>query len=97
MATSSTTSTPQFPRLLPADRSFSEYIKNHKPSYKFEQFPNVDGNLVLACMDPRSNPNEFWGFDESTVKAGVLRNAGGRVTEDVLRTLRVGSGIFGYG
>ena len=53
--------------------------------------------MVVACMDPRCNPNEFWGFSESTPKMAVLRNAGGRVTEDVLRSIRVGGGVFGYG
>ena len=48
-------------------------------------------------MDPRSNPNELWGITESKPGAAVLRNAGGRVTEDVLRSLRVLGGIFGYG
>jgi carbonic anhydrase len=48
-------------------------------------------------MDPRSNPNEFWGISESNPVMGVLRNAGGRVTEDVLRSLRVAGGIMGYG
>ena len=48
-------------------------------------------------MDPRSNPNELWGITESNPGAAVLRNAGGRVTEDVLRSLRVLGGIIGYG
>ena len=48
-------------------------------------------------MDPRSNPNEFWGVSESNPVMAVLRNAGGRVTEDVLRSLRVAGGIMGYG
>ncbi len=48
-------------------------------------------------MDPRCNPTEFWGFTEISPKAVVLRNAGGRVTEDVLRSIRVASSILGYG
>lgn len=56
-----------------------------------------DANMVIACMDPRSNPNEFWGISESNPRMAVVRNAGGRVTEDVLRSIRVVGGIMGYG
>lgn len=54
--------------------------------------------MILSCMDPRSNPNEIFNFNEgSEVLPGVLRNAGGRVTEDVLRSIRALSGIMGMG
>ena len=53
--------------------------------------------MVVACMDPRCNPNEFWGFSETNPKMAVLRNAGGRVTEDVRRSIRVGGAGLGYG
>ncbi|KAK5165941.1 uncharacterized protein LTR77_008865 [Saxophila tyrrhenica] len=64
----------------------------------FSAFPNVKATMVISCMDPRANPNEFWAFSEtSPVQPAVLRNAGGRVTEDTLRSIRVLSGIMGNG
>lgn len=77
--------------------TISEYLKNHSPSYGFVDFPKRDANVVISCMDPRCNPNEFWGISENNPKMAVLRNAGGRVGDDVLRSLRVLGGIFGYG
>ena len=54
--------------------------------------------MIVSCMDPRANPNEFWNFsEESLAKPGVIRNAGGRVTEDTLRSIRVLSAVMGYG
>ena len=75
----------------------SEYLKNHAPSYGFKDFPKRDANVVISCMDPRCDPNEFWGLSESNPKAAVLRNAGGRVYDDVLRSIRVIGGIIGNG
>ena len=43
------------------------------------------GLAVLTCMDSRINPFDILGIGAGDAK--VLRNAGGRVTEDVLRTL----------
>jgi carbonic anhydrase len=43
------------------------------------------GLAVLTCMDSRINPFDILGIGPGDAK--VLRNAGGRVTEDVLRTL----------
>ena len=69
-------------------------------SYHLESsklFQTCADRFYKACMDPRSNPNELWGITESNPGAAVFRNAGGRVTEDVLRSIRVLSGISGYG
>jgi carbonic anhydrase len=44
---------------------------------------------VLTCMDSRVNPFDILGIGPGDAK--VLRNAGGRVTEDVLRTLVLGA------
>lgn len=40
---------------------------------------------VLTCMDSRIEPLQMLGLDAGDAK--ILRNAGARVTEDVLRTL----------
>jgi len=47
------------------------------------------GLAVLTCMDSRVNPFDILGIGPGDAK--VLRNAGGRVTEDVLRTLVLGT------
>lgn len=43
------------------------------------------GLAVVTCMDSRINPLEVLGMRAGDVK--ILRNAGARVTDDVLRTL----------
>ena len=47
------------------------------------------GLAVLTCMDSRLDPFSILGIGPGDAK--VLRNAGGRVTEDVLRTLVLGA------
>ena len=49
--------------------------------------------MVITCMDPRCNPNEFWNFSEEGPVP--IRNAGGRVTEDALRSVRVIAALMG--
>jgi carbonic anhydrase len=43
------------------------------------------GLAVVTCMDSRIDPLAMLGLKKGDAK--ILRNAGGRVTEDVLRTL----------
>jgi carbonic anhydrase len=43
------------------------------------------GLAVITCMDSRIEPLAMLGLDKGDAK--ILRNAGARVTEDVLRTL----------
>lgn len=43
------------------------------------------GLAIVTCMDSRINPLEIVGMAPGDVK--ILRNAGARVTDDVLRTL----------
>ncbi|KAK4897181.1 hypothetical protein LTR27_005074 [Elasticomyces elasticus] len=45
------------------------------------------GVVVLSCSDPRLNPYQILGLDQ-TLKATMVRNAGGRVF-DAVRTLAV--------
>ena len=46
------------------------------------------GLAVVTCMDSRISPLEMLGLQPGDAK--ILRNAGARVTEDVLRTLVLG-------
>jgi len=51
------------------------------------------GLAVVTCMDARVDPLEILGIRVGA--ANVLRNAGGLVTEDVLRSLAVSHALLG--
>lgn len=48
---------------------------------------------VVACMDARLRPEDALGL--SLGEAHVVRNAGGRVTDDVVRSLMLSSAVLG--
>jgi carbonic anhydrase len=48
---------------------------------------------VLACMDARLNPNALLGLSEGD--AHVIRNAGGVVTDDEIRSLAISQRLLG--
>jgi carbonic anhydrase len=48
---------------------------------------------VLACMDARLNPYGLLGLQEGD--AHVIRNAGGVVTEDVIRSIAISQRLLG--
>ena len=51
------------------------------------------GLAVLTCMDSRIEPLAMLGLAPGDAK--ILRNAGARVTDDVLRTLVLASYLLG--
>ena len=51
------------------------------------------GLAVVTCMDSRIEPLQMLGLSKGDAK--ILRNAGGRVTDDVLRTLVLASHLLG--
>ena len=51
------------------------------------------GLAVLTCMDSRIEPLTMLGLEPGDAK--ILRNAGARVTDDVLRTLVLASFLLG--
>jgi carbonic anhydrase len=51
------------------------------------------GLAVLTCMDSRIDPAAIFGLDLG--EANVVRNAGGRVTDDAIRSLVLGTGLLG--
>jgi carbonic anhydrase len=61
----------------------SEYIKEFKYSELTGRAQK--GLAIVTCMDSRINPLSVVGMRSGDAK--ILRNAGARVTEDVLRTL----------
>lgn len=52
----------------------------------------AQGLAIITCIDSRINPLELVGMQPGDVK--ILRNAGARVTEDVLRTLILASWLL---
>ena len=48
---------------------------------------------IVTCMDSRISPLEVLGLDKGDAK--ILRNAGARVTDDVLRTLVLAVHLLG--
>src|SRR5256885_7456484 len=48
---------------------------------------------VVTCMDARLDPAKFLGLDEGD--AHVIRNAGGVVTDDALRSLVISHHLLG--
>jgi carbonic anhydrase len=48
---------------------------------------------VVTCMDSRIEPLQMLGLSKGDAK--ILRNAGGRVTDDVLRTLVLATHLLG--
>ena len=51
------------------------------------------GLAVVTCMDSRIEPLAMLGLQKGDAK--ILRNAGGRVTDDVLRTLVLATHLLG--
>jgi len=57
--------------------------------------PPGKGLAVVACMDARLNVYALLGLEEG--QAHVIRNAGGVVTEDVIRSLAISQRLLGTG
>jgi carbonic anhydrase len=59
------------------------------------QLPMPPGRrfAVVTCMDARLDPAKFLGLEEGD--AHVIRNAGGLVTDDALRSLAISNSLLG--
>lgn len=55
--------------------------------------PPAKGAAIVACMDARIDPARLLGLTEGD--AHVIRNAGGVVTDDVLRSLVISQRLLG--
>ena len=55
--------------------------------------PPAKGAAIVACMDARIDPSRLLGLEEGD--AHVIRNAGGVVTDDVLRSLVISQRLLG--
>ena len=68
-----------------------DYVANYRD-------PNLEGRAarglaVITCMDSRIDPLAMLGLHKGDAK--ILRNAGARVTDDVLRTLVLAVHLLG--
>jgi carbonic anhydrase len=57
------------------------------------QMPPARGFVVLTCMDARLDPAKFAGLSEGD--AHVIRNAGGRASDDAIRSLVISHKLLG--
>jgi len=68
---------------------------DYRRSFQDAETPGMAarGLAVVTCMDSRISPLEMLGLDKGDAK--ILRNAGARVTDDVLRTLVLAVHLLG--
>ena len=69
-----------FADLFAANNEFTKNFEPHKLTGRA-----LKGLAIVTCMDSRIEPLKIVGMKAGDAK--ILRNAGARVTEDVLRTL----------
>jgi carbonic anhydrase len=79
---------PVFDDLLNANRSYEEHF-----ALKGLEGAAAKGLAVVTCMDSRIEPLKMLGLRAGDAK--ILRNAGARVTDDVLRTLALAVNLLG--
>ena len=66
--------------------SNEEYAKNFNKKGELQAAP-IKKFAILTCMDARLDPAKFAGLSEGD--AHVIRNAGGRVSDDAIRSLLI--------
>jgi carbonic anhydrase len=75
-----------------------ELLKNNEAyAEKFDKaglpIPPAKKVAVIACMDARLNPSYILGLEEGD--AHVIRNAGGVITDDEIRSLAISQRLLG--
>lgn len=67
----------------------------YQKTFKYSELTGqaAKGLAIVTCMDSRINPLSVVGMRSGDAK--ILRNAGARVTEDVLRTLVLATYLLG--
>ncbi len=79
-------------------QTFDDVINNNKSfvsTFEHEELTGTakEGLAIVTCMDSRISPLAVVGMKPGDAK--ILRNAGARVTDDVLRTLVLASYLLG--
>ena len=80
------------------DPTFADVIAANEQFASSVALPRLEataarGLAVLTCMDSRIDPLRMLGLSPGDAK--ILRNAGARVTDDVLRTLALADYLLG--
>jgi carbonic anhydrase len=83
---------------VPTDDPFADVLAANEQFAESSELPALPGRAarglaVLTCMDSRIDPLRMLGLAPGDAK--ILRNAGARVTDDVLRTLVLASYLLG--
>jgi carbonic anhydrase len=83
---------------VPSDDAFADVLAgnaDYASSFELASLPAYAGKglAVLTCMDSRIDPLRLLGLRAGDAK--ILRNAGARVTSDVLRTLVLATYLLG--
>ena len=77
------------------DQEFQKANAAYASSFSKGNLPMPPGRhvAILTCMDARLDPARFLGLEEGD--AHVIRNAGGRASEDALRSLTISEQLLG--
>ena len=78
----------EVPQLLEGNAAFAEAFDQGDL-----EIPPARGVLVLTCIDARLDPARMLGLEVG--EAHFLRNAGGRVTDDMIRSATISSWLLG--
>ncbi|HVY55681.1 MAG TPA: carbonic anhydrase [Thermodesulfobacteriota bacterium] len=70
----------------------ADYARNFGDKAKLSM-PPARRLAILTCMDARLDPAKFAGLSEGD--AHIIRNAGGRASDDAIRSLIISSQILG--
>jgi carbonic anhydrase len=83
--------------MFPADefKDLTDANATYVNEFKYSKLTGVaqKGLAIVTCMDSRINPLSVVGMRSGDAK--ILRNAGARVTDDVLRTLVLATYLLG--
>jgi carbonic anhydrase len=76
-------------------QEFQKANDTYSSSFSKGNLPMPPGRhvAVLTCMDARLDPARFLGLEEGD--AHVIRNAGGRASEDAIRSLAISQQLLG--
>lgn len=74
-------------------RGIVQETDRERTQHGFSVLPSVHRFAVLTCMDARVDASKLSGLPGS--EAHIIRNAGGRVTEDAIRSLVLSHTLLG--
>ncbi len=80
---------------MPAPSELLEANARYARAFDKGQLPMPPGRrlAILTCMDARLDPAKFLGLQEGD--AHVIRNAGGRASDDAIRSLIISQQLLG--